>query len=78
MADDPMRARIFEHPVDLFGRQTGVQRNGDHAQSAAGIHEFDVVRPVRQQQSEAVSHSKTVAGKRTCNTFNARVEFAKS
>src|SRR5580704_444779 len=47
MAYDPMRMRIFEHPIDLFGRQARVQRHGDYAEHAAGIYEFDVVGPVR-------------------------------
>src|SRR4029077_2269771 len=49
MANDPTRTRIFEHPVDLFGRQPGIQRNGDHAEHAAGIYKFNVVGSVRQQ-----------------------------
>src|SRR5580658_1506228 len=77
MADDPMRTRILEHPVDLSGRQASVQRNGNHAQHAARINELDVVGPVRQQQSQAVSRPKTVDGERRCNAFYPSMEFAK-
>src|ERR1700685_3895037 len=37
MAHDPTRTRIFEHPVDLFRRQAGVYRNGDHREPAARV-----------------------------------------
>src|SRR5207245_2729232 len=33
--------------------------------------------PVRQQQSKAVSHAKTVAGECSCDAFDASVEFPK-
>src|ERR1700728_2653771 len=77
MADDPMRTRILEHPVDLSARQASVQRNGNHAQYAARINELDVVGPVRQQQSQTVSRPKTVAGERGCNAFYPSMEFGK-
>src|SRR5271170_3779805 len=77
MADDSVRTRIFEHPVDLFGRQAAVQRNSDQAEHGAGIYEFDVVGPVRQKQGKAISHAKTVARERCCDAFDAGVEFAK-
>ena len=47
MAHDPMWTCVFEHPVDLSGRQAGVQRNSDHAEHAARICKFNVVGPVR-------------------------------
>src|SRR5258705_3937345 len=64
MPDQTARSRILKNPVNLGACITRVDGNCNDAKQAAGIDQFDVVRPIRHQEGQSISTQKTATPKR--------------
>ena len=77
MPDQATRSCILKEPINLGAGVTRVDGNCNDAKQAAGIDQFDVVGPIRHQESQSISTQEAATPKRRGDPSHSDIQFEK-
>src|ERR1700722_5891385 len=78
VSNNPARARVGQHIINLGDGKTDVDGNGNHAEPTARINEFDIFGRVGKQDGEAISLLETGTAQSGSESMHAIMKLGKS